>query len=48
MKRNRRLSPLSDKKDNGVELVTLLAKERRCPHKIPLATTDITSEKKLG
>ncbi|CAH0553203.1 unnamed protein product [Brassicogethes aeneus] len=47
-RKNRKLSPLSHKKDNGVELVTLLAKDRKFPPKIPLTTTDITSEKKLG
>ncbi|XP_057665737.1 uncharacterized protein LOC130899653 isoform X1 [Diorhabda carinulata] len=46
--RNRKLSPLSENKDEGVELVTLLAKDRNYPPKIPLCSSDITSEKKMG
>lgn len=46
--RNRRLSPLSNNKDDGVELVTLFAKERQYPKKIPLCSSDVTSEKKMG
>lgn len=46
--RNRKLSPLSNHKDEGVELVTLLAKERQIPKKIPLCSSDVTSEKKFG
>ncbi|CAH1101763.1 unnamed protein product [Psylliodes chrysocephalus] len=46
--KNRKLSPLSDNKDCGVELVTLLAKDRKYPPRIPLCSSDITSEKKMG
>lgn len=46
--RNRKLSPLSIYKDEGVELVTLLAKERQIPKKIALTSSDVTSEKKMG
>ncbi|CAG9854069.1 unnamed protein product, partial [Phyllotreta striolata] len=46
--RNRKLSPLSHSKDDGVELVTLLAKDRKYPPRIPLCSSDITSEKKMG
>ncbi|CAG9837451.1 unnamed protein product [Diabrotica balteata] len=46
--RNRKLSPLSENKDEGVELVALLAKDRKYPLKIPLCSSDITSEKKMG
>lgn len=46
--RNRKLSPLSNNKKEGVELVNLLAKERQIPKKIPLCSSDVTSEKKRG
>lgn len=46
--RNRKLSPLSNNKGEGVELVTLLAKDRQIPKKIPLCSSDVTSEKKYG
>nr|XP_023025921.1 uncharacterized protein LOC111513934 [Leptinotarsa decemlineata] len=46
--RNRKLSPLFDDKDEGVELVTLLAKDRKYPYRIPLCSSDVTSEKKMG
>uniref|UniRef100_A0A6P7F9S5 Uncharacterized protein LOC114326167 n=1 Tax=Diabrotica virgifera virgifera TaxID=50390 RepID=A0A6P7F9S5_DIAVI len=46
--RNRKLSPLSENKDEGVELVALLAKDRKYPLKIPLCSSDVTSEKKMG
>lgn len=46
--RNKKLAPLSNNKDEGVELVTLLAKERHIPKKIPLTSSDVTSEKKIG
>lgn len=46
--RNRKLTPLSNNKDEGVELVTLLAKERQIDKKIPLCSSDVTSEKKFG
>ncbi|CAH1118988.1 unnamed protein product [Phaedon cochleariae] len=46
--RNRKLSPLSDDRDEGVELVALLSKDRKNPAKIPLCSSDVTSEKKMG
>lgn len=46
--RNGKLSPLSNNKEEGVELVNLLAKERQIPKKIPLCSSDVTSEKKRG
>ncbi|XP_076258064.1 uncharacterized protein LOC143195088 isoform X2 [Rhynchophorus ferrugineus] len=46
--RNKRLSPLSNDKENGVELTDLLAKDRKIPTKIPLSSTDVTKEKDAG
>ncbi|VEN56873.1 unnamed protein product, partial [Callosobruchus maculatus] len=49
MKNNRRLSSLSGHKDDeGVDLVTLLAKDRQLPHKVPLCSSDVTSMEKIG
>ncbi|XP_066149913.1 reticulocyte-binding protein homolog 2a-like isoform X2 [Euwallacea fornicatus] len=44
----RKLSPLSGNKENGLELVDLLAKDRRTSIKVPLSSTDVTKEKKNG
>ncbi|XP_066246417.1 glutamic acid-rich protein isoform X1 [Euwallacea similis] len=46
--KSRKLSPLSGNKENGLELVDLLAKDRRTSIKVPLSSTDITKEKKNG
>lgn len=40
--KNRKLSPLSNNKVEGVELVNLLAKYRNYPPRIPLSSTDVT------
>ncbi|XP_030760499.1 uncharacterized protein LOC115885662 [Sitophilus oryzae] len=45
---NRKLSPLSDNKENGVELVQLLAKDRKLPPRVPLCSTDVTKERDLS
>lgn len=45
--KNRKLSPLPHGKENGIELVPLLAKQRRFPMKIHLDTTDVTNQKKI-
>jgi hypothetical protein len=45
--KNRKLSPLPNGKENGIELVPILAKQRRYPVKIPLDTTDVTNLKKI-
>lgn len=44
----RKLSPLSETQDNGVELVTLLTKDRKYPIRIPLCSTDVTSTNNKG
>ncbi|XP_044258919.1 uncharacterized protein LOC123007600, partial [Tribolium madens] len=44
--KNRKLSPLLEGKENGIELVPLLAKQRRFPLKVPLDSTDVTNQKK--
>lgn len=44
----RKLNPLSDNKEEGLELVALLAKDRKHPQKLPLTSSDVTSEKKMG
>ncbi|CAH1373346.1 unnamed protein product, partial [Tenebrio molitor] len=46
--KNRKLSPLPNGKENGIELVPILAKQRRNPVKIPLDTTDVTNLKKIN
>ncbi|RZC31859.1 uncharacterized protein BDFB_002220, partial [Asbolus verrucosus] len=46
--KNRKLSPLPEGKENGIELVPLLAKQRRFPVKIHLDTTDVTNQKKIN
>lgn len=45
---NRKLSPLSNNKENGKELVELLAKDRKTPVRIPLSSTDVTKERETG
>ncbi|KYB29310.1 uncharacterized protein LOC103315243 isoform X3 [Tribolium castaneum] len=45
--KNRKLSPLPDGKENGIELVPILAKQRRFPLKVPLDSTDVTNQKKI-
>ncbi|XP_050293494.1 uncharacterized protein LOC126734027 [Anthonomus grandis grandis] len=46
--KNQKLAPLSDNKENGLELVDLLAKDRRTPTRAPLCSTDVTKEKEAG
>lgn len=43
-----KLTPLSNNKDESVELVNLLAKQRQIPKKIPLCSSDVTSKEKMG
>ncbi|ERL87025.1 uncharacterized protein LOC109539296 [Dendroctonus ponderosae] len=43
--KSRKLPQFSGNKENGVELVELLAKDRRTPIKIPLCSTDVTLHK---
>ncbi|XP_023311408.1 uncharacterized protein LOC108905692 [Anoplophora glabripennis] len=45
--KNRKLSPLSNNKDQGVELVNLLAKNRNYPPRIPLSSTDVTADQNI-
>ncbi|KAJ8912289.1 hypothetical protein NQ315_017322 [Exocentrus adspersus] len=46
--KNRKLSPLSNNnKEEGVELVNLLAKNRNYPPKIPLCSTDVTADQNI-
>lgn len=43
--KSKKLPVFSGNKENGVELVELLAKDRATPIKIPLCSTDVTSHK---
>ncbi|CAG9766850.1 unnamed protein product [Ceutorhynchus assimilis] len=46
--KNRKLTPLSNDKENGLELVDLFAKDRRTPVRVPLCSTDVTKERETG
>ncbi|KAL1518123.1 hypothetical protein ABEB36_001795 [Hypothenemus hampei] len=44
--KNRKLSPFSRDKENGLELVDILAKDRRIPIKPLLCSTDVTKQRR--